>query len=116
MASSDSGANEHWLTLPSSKDSCSQQSCRGPATTPTSQGCLEAVLKLEWSSNWQGRFRELVTLSNLRKDVHIQNEGQRSALSACSRDRCSFEGSGGREEARSSLVKAAQPPSCRLMF
>lgn len=30
-------------------------------------GCLEAVLKPEWYSSWQGHFLELVTLSNLRK-------------------------------------------------
>lgn len=57
MASSDSGAGEHWLTLPSLKDSCSQQSCRGPAITPTLRGAWRLSLKWnEWSSNLQGRF------------------------------------------------------------
>lgn len=44
---------------------------RKPCNHTQAQGCLEAVLKLDWSSNWQGRLWELVTLSNLRKDVRV---------------------------------------------
>lgn len=54
MAGSGSGPGECWLTPPSSKDSCSQQSRRGPATTPA-LGAPRGRPDTERSSHGRGR-------------------------------------------------------------
>lgn len=87
MASSDSWGGEHWLTLPSWKASYSQQSCGGPHHHTHAPGVPGCCPETGMVASVAGLLlQDLVTLSNLRKDIQVQTEGWPcSAHFACSR-------------------------------